>query len=141
MLTGWIFFTIAGLDPFSMPPAPSPAARRGGRGREVPAVPLDAAIDRIDHVAGLAQAVAFARVADHDGFDAGVAEGDEVLLGFGDRHVVVVLAVHEHDRRLHLRDVAERRSLPEEIHQALLVRERPEFDGEIVDRKSTRLNS
>ena len=74
----------------------------------------------------------FARVADHDRLDADVAQRDVELLRLGDRHVVVVLAVHEHRRRLDLVDVAERRALPQQVHQPLLVRERAELDRQVV---------
>src|SRR5438874_8069539 len=82
-------------------------ARRAA-GMEMLLVPRNRAIDHVDLMSGLADAVAFARIPDHDRLDTGVLQRDEILLGLGDRHVVVVLAVHEHHRRLDVGNVAQR---------------------------------
>ena len=105
-------------------------------------VPCDRSIDDIDLVFGLAHAVPLARITHHDRLDAGVLQRNVVLLRLGNRHVVVVLAMHEHDRRLYFRDVAQRRALPQEVGEQLrrgrrrrlplLVREHPEFDRQVV---------
>src|SRR4029078_5998572 len=84
-------------------------ARRAA-GMEMFFVPGDRAIDYVDLGFRLADAVPFARVADHDRLDARVLERDEILLGLRNRHVVVVLAVHEHHQPHHVGDVTERSS-------------------------------
>ena len=63
-------------------------------------VPGEGAVDGIDDVLGFAEAVAFAGVADENGFGSDVFECDEELLGFGDRHVVVIFAVEDVGRRM-----------------------------------------
>src|SRR5216684_1032763 len=73
--------------------------KRAGRG-EVLFVPCDAAVDGIDVVFNLAQAVALARIAHENGLGAHVFQGNEELLGFGDGDIVVVFAMHQHRRRV-----------------------------------------
>src|SRR5437773_5784008 len=78
------------------------------RGGEMFLVPRDAAVDEIDRVLRLADPVPLARVADHHRLDADVLQRDIKLFRLGDRHVVVVLSMHEHRRRLDVLDVADR---------------------------------
>ena len=62
----------------------------------------------VDDVLGLAQAVTLARIAQQHRLHADLLQGDEHLLRFLDRHVLIQLAVDEHRRRLDARDVGER---------------------------------
>src|SRR5213592_2361159 len=71
-------------------------------------VPRNRPVDAVDDVFRLAETVTFARVAEHDGLDARVLQRDVELLALCNRHVVVVLAVNEERRRLHLRRIAQR---------------------------------
>src|SRR5438034_11473091 len=71
-------------------------------------VPRNRPVDAVDDVFRLAETVTFARVAEHDGLDARVLQRDVELLALCNRNVVVVLAVNEERRRLHLRRIAQR---------------------------------
>ena len=83
-------------------------------------------------MAGFAQAVPFTRIAHERGRHAHVVQGDVKLLGLGDRHVVVVLAVQDERRRLRLVNLADRRALPQLIHEPVLVRIAPVLHGQVV---------
>src|SRR5215470_7455297 len=85
-------------------------------------VPPDGPIDAVHHMLGFAQAMSLAGIAHKNRFHTDILERDVELLRFGYRHVSVILAVHQHDRRMHLGDVFERRALPEQVHQIALVR-------------------
>ena len=63
-------------------------------------VPGDRPVGPVDLVLDLLQSVAFARVADEDGFRADVFQSDEELLGFSDRNVVIIFAVNDERRRV-----------------------------------------
>src|SRR6266540_2846101 len=87
--------------------------RRGSLRFEEPSVPREAALDTVDDVRGLAKAVSFPRVTNENGLDADLLQRDVHLLRFLNRDVLIQLSVDEHRRRLHFRDVRERRSFPE----------------------------
>src|SRR5262245_14633522 len=78
----------------------SPVIDTGSQGspsrlrRKMLFVPRDRPIDLIDDVLRFADAVPLARIPHHHDFGADVLQRDVELLRFGDRHVVVVLAVH-----------------------------------------------
>src|ERR1041385_4439039 len=98
----------------------------------MPVVPGDAAIERVDNVAGLAQAVALTRIAEHYRFHADVLQTNVELLGLGDWHVIVVFAVNEHGGGFNAIDITDCRPFPQLVHHAALVREGAELDRKIV---------
>ena len=69
-----------------------------------------------------ADAVAFARISNHHGFSPDVLQRDIELFRLGNRHVVVVLAVHQHRRCVRVGDMAQRRPRQQRVHQVALVR-------------------
>jgi hypothetical protein len=58
-------------------------------------VPGDGTIGPVDLVLDLLETVAFARVANEDGFRAYIFQSDEELLGLSNRNVVIVFAVND----------------------------------------------
>ena len=90
-------------------------------------VPGDGAVDGIDDVLDFAEAVAFAGVADENGFGSDVLEGDEKLLGFGDGDVVVVFAVQNQSRGVRGGHMLQGGALPGDVHQVALMEELAEF--------------
>jgi hypothetical protein len=68
-------------------------------------IPVDASVNIIDNVPGLAQPVAFSRVADKDGFHTHISQGNLELLRLGNRHIVVVLTMYQHRRSSRLRHI------------------------------------
>src|ERR1019366_6643750 len=82
---------------------------------EPPIVPGDTPVDAVGDVLRLAQAVSLARIAHHQRLHADVPQRDVELLRLRDRHVVVVLAVDEHHRRLHARYVPDRAPRPQRV--------------------------
>ena len=61
-------------------------------------VPSDRTVGPVDLVLDLLEPVAFARVADEDGFRADVLQSDEELLGLSNRNVVIIFAVNNERR-------------------------------------------
>ena len=70
--------------------------------------PAHRPLQRIQTMLRLAQAVAFAWIADEDCLDAASLQRHVHLFGLGDVNVVVVFAVEEQCRSLHLPHVTQR---------------------------------
>ncbi len=95
-------------------------------------VPGQAPVDQVLNVTGLPDAVPFAGIAYHNCLHPDILQGDVELFGLGNRHVVIVLAVGEHRRRVHLSRVAERRAVPQPVHDVPRRRVPAVFHGQIV---------
>src|SRR5919202_755838 len=77
--------------------------------------PGERALQRVLSVARLAQAVALARVAHEDRVYAAPPQRHVHLFGLRDVHVVILLAVDEERRRLHLPGVADGRPALQQV--------------------------
>src|ERR1700730_338670 len=75
---------------------------------EMPVIPINAPVYVIDKVAGFLKAVTLPRVKDQYRFDPDLFQSDVVLHGFLRGDIVIVQAMHEHDRCVDVHDVAHR---------------------------------
>ena len=90
-------------------------------------VPGNGAVDGIDDVLDLAEAVALAGIAHKNSFGSNVLESDEELLRFGDGHIVVIFAVENQRGRVDGGHILQRGALPCDVHKSPLVQELTKF--------------
>src|SRR6185312_4354881 len=102
------------------------------RMRKPAVVPRDTPVDEIDDVLRLTHSVPLARITNHHHRHTDILQCYVELLRLRNRHVVVVLTVHQHHRRLHARDVTQRATLPQRVHQRTHVGVRTKLHGQIV---------
>src|SRR4029077_4002997 len=77
--------------------------------------PRQRSLKRIDPILWLAEAMAFARITNEDGFDATTTQRHVHLLSLRYMHVVVLFAMDEKRGRQRLFHVTQRRPLPEQF--------------------------
>src|SRR5436853_7147188 len=78
---------------------PTTPSKSGFLPRKMLLVPAHRSLDPVDNMARLANAVAFAWVADEDCLHAHVLQRNVELLGLRKWHIVIVFAVDQHCRR------------------------------------------
>jgi len=98
----------------------------------MPVIPGQAPLEQVLHVLRFADAVPFARVAEHHRFDADVLQPDIELFRLLDRHVVVVLAVRKQRRRPDVLHVPDGTALPQPVGNLRLLRVRAELHRQVV---------
>src|SRR5208282_1453372 len=84
-------------------------------------VPGNGSVDGVDLMFDLGEAVPFARVANENRLHAEIFEGDEKLLRFGDRNIVVVLTVKDERGRMRGGDMLQGRPFPGHVHKVSLM--------------------
>src|ERR1043166_4327840 len=77
--------------------------------------PVEGSLEHINAMSGLAETMPFTRIADQDGIDAAATQSHVHLFSLRDVHVIVLLTVNEHGRRLRLSNVPQRRPLPQQV--------------------------
>src|ERR1700738_4974535 len=71
---------------------------------QIPVKPSERTMDLVYTMQGFTQTVTFARITDQRGFNSAALQGCVHLLGLGDGHVIIPLAVDEHGRRRYVLD-------------------------------------